>query len=119
MSILIIEQGPNSFDVPSIMHPALFLTGLMPTSNATLFYQGNEESQLNNRQLIVPSGGTLGGGSSINLMMYSRAQRADFDSWNIPGWSTEDMVPYLKKVRVTGSFQMFQTLAPYCLSELN
>lgn len=100
MSILVIEQGPNSFDVPTIVHPALFLSGLMPTSNATLFYQGNEESQLSNRQLIVPSGGTLGGGSSINLMMYSRAQRVDFNSWNTSGWSTEEMLPYLKKVCV-------------------
>ncbi|KAF2676462.1 GMC oxidoreductase [Lentithecium fluviatile CBS 122367] len=98
MSILVIEQGPNNFDVPTIVYPALFLSGLMPTSPATLFYQGNEESQLKNRQLIVPSGGTLGGGSSINLMMYSRAQRVDFDSWNTPGWSTEEMLPYLKKL---------------------
>lgn len=101
MSILVIEQGPNNFDVPTIVHPALFLSGLMPTSNATLFYQGNEESQLNNRQLVVPSGGTLGGGSSINLMLYSRPQRVDFDSWKTPGWSTDEMLPYLKKVRVS------------------
>jgi alcohol oxidase len=97
-SILVIEQGPNNFDVPTIVHPALFMSGLMPTSDATLFYQGNTESQLNGRQLIVPSGGTLGGGSSINLMMYSRAQRVDFDSWKTPGWATEEMIPYLKRV---------------------
>jgi choline dehydrogenase-like flavoprotein len=96
----VIEQGPNNFDVPTIVHPALFLSGLIPTSNATLFYQGVPESQLNDRQLVVPSGGTLGGGSSINLMMYSRAQRVDFDSWKTRGWSTKDMLPYLKKVCV-------------------
>jgi len=98
MSILVIEQGPNNFDVPKIVHPALFLSGLMPTSNATLFYQGNIESQLDGRQLTVPSGGTLGGGSSINLMMYSRVQDVDFDSWKTSGWATEEMLPYLKKV---------------------
>lgn len=75
----------------------------MPTSNATLFYQGNKESQLNDREIVVPSGGTLGGGSSINLMMYSRAQREDFDSWDMPGWSTEELLPYLKKVCVSKS----------------
>jgi len=98
MTILVIEQGPNSFEVPTIVHPALFLSGLMPTSNTTLFYQGNEESQLHGRQLTVPSGGTLGGGSSINLMMYSRVQNVDFDSWNTSGWATEEMLPYMKKV---------------------
>jgi alcohol oxidase len=98
MSILVIEQGPNNFEVPAIIYPALLMAGLAPTSNATLFYQATEESQLNNRQLVVPSGGTLGGGSSMNLMTYSRAQRDDFDSWNMPGWSTEELLPYLKKV---------------------
>jgi choline dehydrogenase-like flavoprotein len=98
LSILVIEGGPNNLDVPTIVHPALLLSGLVPTSKATIFYQGEKESQLNDRELIVPSGGTLGGGSSINLMMYSRAQRSDFDAWNVPGWATEDMIPYMKKV---------------------
>jgi alcohol oxidase len=31
-------------------------------------------------------------------MMYARAQRSDFDSWNVPGWSAKDMIPYLQKV---------------------
>ncbi|ORY04581.1 GMC oxidoreductase-domain-containing protein [Clohesyomyces aquaticus] len=98
LSVLVIEGGPSNLDVPTITHPALFLAGLMPTSKHTLFYQGTKENQLGDRELIVPSGGTLGGGSSINLMMYSRAQRSDFNSWNVPGWSTEDMIPYLKKL---------------------
>lgn len=102
LSILVIEGGPNNLDVPTIVHPALFLSGLMPTSNATLFYQGNKEGQLGDRELTVPSGGTLGGGSSINLMMYSRAQRSDFNAWNVPGWTTEDMIPYLRKVCTEG-----------------
>lgn len=29
--------------------------------------------------------------------MYSRAQRCDFDAWDVEGWSTEDMIPYMKK----------------------
>jgi alcohol oxidase len=94
----VIEQGPNNLEVPTIVHPALFMGGLMPTSNVTLFYESNAEKQISNRSLVVPSGGTLGGGSSINLMMYSRAQRCDFDSWKVPGWSADDMIPYLRKV---------------------
>ncbi|PVI01509.1 alcohol oxidase [Periconia macrospinosa] len=93
-----VEQGPNNYGVPTIVHPALFLAGLAPTSNNTIFYQGVEEPQLANRGLVVPSGGTLGGGSSINLMMYSRAQRSDFDAWNVSGWAANDMIPYLKKL---------------------
>ncbi|OAL00205.1 alcohol oxidase [Phaeosphaeriaceae sp. SRC1lsM3a] len=74
------------------------MSGLVPTSNATLFYESNEEYQLDNRKLVVPSGGTLGGGSAVNLMMYARAQNCDFNSWNTPGWTANDMMPYLKKL---------------------
>lgn len=29
--------------------------------------------------------------------MYSRAQRCDYDSWGVEGWSTEDLIPYMRK----------------------
>jgi alcohol oxidase len=43
-------------------------------------------------------GGIFGGGSSINFMMYTRAQGVDFDSWNTPGWSAKDMLEMCKKL---------------------
>ena len=43
-------------------------------------------------------GGMLGGGSSINFMMYTRAQGADFDSWNTEGWAAKDMIPLCNKL---------------------
>ncbi|KAF4978465.1 hypothetical protein FZEAL_5151 [Fusarium zealandicum] len=98
MSILLIEGGPNNYDVPNIVHPVFFLDHLHPTSKTTIFYKGNKAKQLADREVIVPSGGTLGGGSSINFMMYTRAQRADFDSWNSKGWSGDEIYPYLKKL---------------------
>ncbi|KAL2758201.1 hypothetical protein ACRALDRAFT_1040242 [Sodiomyces alcalophilus JCM 7366] len=98
LSILVIERGQNNFNDPSIVHPILFLSHMMPTSKTTLFYQGSKESELNDRELVVPSGGVLGGGSSINLLTYSRAQRQDFDDWGVPGWKADDMIPYLRKL---------------------
>ncbi|TVY82639.1 Alcohol oxidase [Lachnellula suecica] len=98
LSVLIVEGGANNFGDPTIIHPLLFLSHLAPTSKTTLFYQGTPETQLGGRQLVVPSGGVLGGGSSINLMMYSRAQRSDWDAWRTAGWSADDMIPYLKKL---------------------
>ncbi|GLA27734.1 hypothetical protein AnigIFM63326_004951 [Aspergillus niger] len=98
LSILVVEGGQNNKGNHMIAFPLLFPTALLPTSTATLFYKGNAEPQLDNREMIVPTGGVLGGGSSINLMMYSRAQRHDWDSWATPGWSTDEMIPYLKKL---------------------
>ncbi|PGH00930.1 hypothetical protein AJ80_09092 [Polytolypa hystricis UAMH7299] len=98
LSILVIEGGQNNYNDPSIIYPVLFLSHLMPTSKTTLFYQGSKESALADRELVVPSGGVLGGGSSINLMTYSRAQRSDYDSWQAPGWSAKELGPYLRKL---------------------
>ncbi|KAH7146790.1 GMC oxidoreductase-domain-containing protein [Dactylonectria estremocensis] len=98
LSILVIEGGQNNYNVPSVIHPALSLTHLLPTSKTAIFYKGSKAKQLAEREVIVASGGTLGGGSSINFMMYARAQRSDFDSWKTPGWSTEELWPYLKKL---------------------
>lgn len=81
-----------------MVNPALFLTHLQPTSKTAIFYKGNKAPQLGDREPIVPSGGMLGGGSSINFMMYTRAQRPDFEAWNTPGWGPDDVFPYMKKV---------------------
>lgn len=82
----------------NIENPVFFLDHLLPTSKTTIFYKGNKSEKCAGREVVVPSGGVLGGGSSINFMMYTRAQRSDFDSWNTPGWSADELLPYLKKV---------------------
>ncbi|CAH0045524.1 unnamed protein product [Clonostachys solani] len=98
LSILLIEQGRDNRGVQNIENPVFFLDHLLPTATTTLFYKGNKAEQLAGREAIVPCGGTLGGGSSINFMMYTRAQGVDFDSWNTPGWSADEMLPFLKKL---------------------
>lgn len=100
LSILVIENGANNKDVPHIVNPVFYLQNLQPTTKTALFYKGNKAPQLANREPIVPSGGTLGGGSSANFLMYTRAQGSDFDSWNTEGWAAKDMWPYLNKVRL-------------------
>lgn len=63
------------------MNPAVYLSHLAPDSKTALFYKAKKSEHLNGREAIVPTGGLLGGGSSINFMMYTRAQGIDFDSW--------------------------------------
>ncbi|KAI1463231.1 putative alcohol oxidase [Daldinia caldariorum] len=98
LSVLVIESRQNNYELPTIVHPILFTRNLAPTSTAASFYQAGQEEKVGNRQLVVPTGSILGGGSSINFMMYTRAQRSDFDAWNMPGWSADDIIPYLKKL---------------------
>ncbi|CAL8584882.1 hypothetical protein XPA_010465 [Xanthoria parietina] len=96
--ILVIEQGPNNYGMPDVVHPALYPRNLFPSSNITLFWQTRKSPQLADRSPIVPSGGTLGGGSAMNWMVYTRGQRSDFDSWKTEGWSADDLIPFLKKL---------------------
>jgi len=98
LSVLVIEGGANNKDVPHIVNPVFYLQNLQPTTKTALFYKGNKAPQLADREPIVPCGGTLGGGSSINFMMYTRAQRSDFDSWNTEGWTADEMWPHLKRL---------------------
>lgn len=100
LSILVIEQGLNNYGAPEVVHPALYPRNLFPNSKYTLFWQGNQSPQLADRKPIVPSGGTLGGGSSINWMVYTRGQRSDYDSWKTKGWAADDMLPFMKKVNI-------------------
>lgn len=98
LSILLIEQGKDNHHVPKVIHPGLFPENLEPDSDSAIFWQGNKSPELAGRAPIVPSGGILGGGSSINWMVFTRGQRSDYDSWNMKGWSAEDVLPFLKKV---------------------
>lgn len=97
LSILVIEGGPNN-DIPTVEIPANFLAHLSPESKTNRFHLTKKSTEVADRSLIVPTGNILGGGSSTNFMMYSRAQRSDWDSWNTPGWSADEMLPFLKKV---------------------
>ncbi|KAI0392946.1 GMC oxidoreductase [Xylariaceae sp. FL0594] len=98
ISVLLVEGGPANEGIPSITHPAMLMSNLAPDSKYNIYYKGKESAHLAGRGLVIPAGGVLGGGSSVNLMVYTRPQRSDFESWRIPGWSADDMLRYMNKV---------------------
>ncbi|KAI1344479.1 GMC oxidoreductase [Xylariaceae sp. FL0016] len=98
LSILLIEGGHDNYQDPKVVTPLRFMQHLHPNSDSTLFYKAIKNKKLADRECIVPSGGILGGGSSINFLMYTRAQRDDYDAWNTPGWTADEVFPYLNKL---------------------
>ncbi|KAK5173083.1 uncharacterized protein LTR77_003205 [Saxophila tyrrhenica] len=98
LSILLIEGGENNHNLDSVRNGAQLIEHLQPTSRTAIFNVGKPTDAVAGRPQIVPSGGVLGGGSSINIMLYSRAQGCDFDSWKMPGWSTKEILPFMKKL---------------------
>ncbi|KAI8944501.1 alcohol oxidase-like protein [Xylaria longipes] len=98
LSILVIEGGPNNRNVPTVVHPVLWAANYLPDNPMASHHKAGKEQQLADRESIVHIGSSLGGGSSVNLMMYTRAQKCDFDSWATQGWTADELLPYLKKL---------------------
>jgi choline dehydrogenase len=99
--VLLLEAGyPDSH--PFIHVPAGFTKLSGPRVNWG--YRTVPQKHLNNRDMWFPQGKTLGGGSSINAMIYSRGQPEDYDGWGVEGWSYEEVLPYFRKAESNRRF---------------
>jgi choline dehydrogenase len=79
------------------------------------------QKHLADRELYWPRGKMLGGSSSINAMMWVRGHRADYDGWNVPGWTFEEVLPYFHRIehRVGSNFaNTYGTNGPLFIEEL-
>ncbi|KIY51711.1 alcohol oxidase [Fistulina hepatica ATCC 64428] len=101
LKILLIESGEHTKGLDTHSQPARYFSHLGPTSKTVTFNIGRPSEHLGGRSLVTPSGRCVGGGSSVNFMMYTRASASDYDDWETiyenPGWGSKDLVPLLKK----------------------
>ena len=97
-SVLLLEAGPPDTN-PWIHIPLGFArTYVNPAINWK--FETQPQPQLNNRQLYLPRGKTLGGSSSINGMVYIRGNHGDYDEWRqrgCEGWDWDSVLPFFKK----------------------
>ncbi len=96
--VLLLEAGGSD------RHPYVQIPlGLGKLQQHKMFdwgYQSEPEPHLNGRQLEAVRGKVLGGSSSVNVMVYTRGHRGDFDRWaraGATGWSYADLLPYFKR----------------------
>jgi alcohol oxidase len=66
-------------------------------SKTASFYYSRPSEWLGGRKAVVPCAHILGGGSSINFMMYTRASASDYDDFQAKGWSTKELIPLMRK----------------------
>ena len=96
--ILLLEAGPRDTD-PYIHVPAGFYR--MTGGPLTWGYKTTPQHRANGRAIAYPQARVLGGGSSINAMVYTRGNPGDFDAWaneaGCAGWSYRDVLPYFRK----------------------
>ena len=76
LDVLLIEAGEDD-EVESVLDPALWPTNL--GTDRDWGFQAEPNPHLDGRTLSMSMGKGLGGGSSVNVMVWARGHRADWD----------------------------------------
>ncbi len=95
--VLLLEAGPAD-NHPYIHIPGTFIR--VHGTRRTWMYRTEPEPFVNQRQVFIPQGRTLGGGSAVNAMIYIRGQAEDYDEWKAsgcPGWGWDDVLPVFRR----------------------
>jgi choline dehydrogenase len=97
-TVCVLEAGPPDRN-PFIHIPAGFIKTLADPS-VTWQFKTEAIPMTGGRRISTTQGRTLGGGSSVNGLIYNRGQPADLDSWaqrGNRGWGYADCLPYYRR----------------------
>ena len=97
VSVLLLEAG--TADPREDIYTPRKTRSLWKTSVDWAF-STEEQRGLENRRIDWPRGKVLGGSSAINVAIYIRGSRRDFDHWSSlgnPGWGYDEVLPYFRK----------------------
>ncbi|KAJ7149267.1 GMC oxidoreductase-domain-containing protein [Mycena crocata] len=100
LKILILENGPQTQENPLYIQPARFLDRSGSLSKHTTRSDINIVDHKTGPPAIF-HGNCVGGGGSINTMVYNRAPASDYNDWmhlGNPGWGAADLLPFAKKL---------------------
>ncbi len=95
--VLVIESGGPD-DAPTIMNPSIWFYNVGGPLDYHLSVAPSP--RLNNRKFNMALGHVLGGGTSINAMVWMRGMQRDYDGWaenGAKGWAFADVLPVFKK----------------------
>jgi choline dehydrogenase len=109
--VLVLERGPakpsglSAFILPM---PAGWMKGITG-SPVVEMHQPVPQRHLNGRAPAVGQAAMLGGGSSVNAMVYTRGQHEDYDHWDEflggnSGWAFKDMLPHFRAMECNHQF---------------
>src|SRR5467141_3456677 len=98
-TVLLLEAG-GSDDVPSVIEADQWHTNL--GSDRDWAFQAQPNRHLNGRSIPMNMGKVLGGGSSINVMAWSRGHKNDWDYFaseaGDPAWSYESVLNIYRRI---------------------
>ena len=98
ITVCVLEVGKSDNQVLVRMPLGFAATPALGVNNWG--YNTVPQTELNGRRGYQPRGKVMGGSTSINAMVYTRGNRADYDQWAArgnPGWSYQDLLPLFKR----------------------
>lgn len=99
LKVLLLEAGKTG-DHIRLKVPAL-VSSVVQNPDFDWAYRAEPDASIGGRADIWPGGKRLGGGSSINGMIYVRGHRWDYDNWvrmGAAGWSYDDCLPAFRRM---------------------
>jgi choline dehydrogenase len=119
--VLLLEAG--GIGLSPLIHVPAAVGQAMQSRTLAWRYLTEPDPSRNARTEIFLCGKTLGGGSSINGMFFSRGQSEDFDDWaglGNDGWSFADLLPLFKRLETSeaGDDKMRGRSGPVSVSQL-
>ena len=107
-SVLMLEAGPDDNN-QFVRMPGGFVR--LFSTERVQFYLSEPQSAAGGRPIAVPQGRTLGGGSSVNAMIYIRDTSHDYDEWRdmgCAGWGWDEVLSVFKRAesnqRLAGTY---------------
>lgn len=98
-SVLVLEAGETD-QIDAVLNPLMWSTNIL--SERDWGYKAEPSDSVNGRSLILPMGKVVGGGSSINVMIWARGHKNDFDFWAAEtgedAWNYDNVLNIYKRI---------------------
>ena len=103
-SVLLLEAGPDFSDPEKLPDEIKYAYGQDRNIWARAFgpetrfgwgYRARATDE--SPDIFIPRGKITGGSSAVNAQIFLRGVPEDYNTWGIPGWSFDDLLPYFCK----------------------
>lgn len=98
-TVLLLEAGKSANDIR--LHIPALTSSVVQNPDFDWKFRAEPDATIGGRSDVWPAGRRLGGGSSINGMIYVRGHRWDYQNWvdsGASGWSYDDCLPYFRRM---------------------
>jgi choline dehydrogenase len=105
VTVRVLEEGPSDWN-PYIHLPVTYYKVAKGPMLARYSYE-RSDAQTNQHEATMVQARVLGGGSSVNAMLYVRGAPDDYDGWEkagADGWSYDDVLPYFRRAELNDRF---------------